>query len=150
MCSWRVAHVVVAVGVVVAMCPSPWCTTAAPASTTLIVDREVAAESDEVDEDVDRGFEQFTIESGGGGDEFMAVKPWLGAVVAPTNPPVIPRGMPKVKLHLDWVYGYRGFDARNNVRCGVWDMRPCIPPPLAPSPRSPPFYRYTCAGRSGE
>jgi hypothetical protein len=81
-----------------------------------IVDREVAAESDEVDEDVDRGFEQFTIESGGGGDEFMAVKPWLGAVVAPTNPPVIPRGMPKVKLHLDWVYGYRGFDARNNVR----------------------------------
>ena len=89
----------------------------AGSSSAPIVDREVAIESDEVDPEAERGFEQFNIESAGGGDEFMAVKPWLGAVVAPTNPPPPPRGVPPLALHLDWVYGYRGFDARNNVRC---------------------------------
>jgi HELP motif len=71
-----------------------------------------------VDEDPDasKGFDVFQLESGGGGDEFMAVKPWLGAIVAPTAPPPAITTKPKVRLDLEWVYGYRGFDARDNVR----------------------------------
>ena len=72
----------------------------------------------DVDSDVEKGFEMFAIDgSGGGGDEFMAVKPWLGAIVAPSAPPAVTLTKPKVRLDLEWVYGYRGFDARDNVRC---------------------------------
>ena len=56
------------------------------------------------------------MEEGGGGDEFMAIKPWLGAIVAPTSPPAAINSAPDADLSLEWVHGYRCFDARNNVR----------------------------------
>jgi hypothetical protein len=78
---------------------------------------EVALEALDEDPDAEKGFDVFQIESGGaGGDEFMAVKPWLGAIVAPSAPPPAITTRPKVRLDLEWVYGYRGFDARDNVR----------------------------------
>jgi microtubule-associated protein-like 6 len=49
------------------------------------------------------------------GDEFMAVKPWLGAIRAPTNPGPISSAAPSEKLQLEWVFGYRGFDTRTTV-----------------------------------
>jgi WD40 repeat protein len=40
-----------------------------------------------------------------GGDESGCVKPWLGAVKTPKNPPPFINNPPNVKLDLDWVYG---------------------------------------------
>jgi len=47
--------------------------------------------------------------------EFMAVKPWLGAIVAPTHAPKNNSNEPDRKLRLDWVHGYRAFDSRSNL-----------------------------------
>jgi microtubule-associated protein-like 6 len=58
----------------------------------------------------------FAIEEAGGGDEFMAVKPWLGAIKAPTAPADANPSAPRVKLNLEWVYGYRGRESRSNLR----------------------------------
>lgn len=58
--------------------------------------------------------EDFDLESGG--DEFMAIKPWLGAIVAPSNPPAENLRPPDVGLELEWVHGYQCVASRNNVR----------------------------------
>ncbi len=60
-------------------------------------------------------YSEFAMEEGSGGDEFMAIKPWIGAIVAPTAPPAANNSAPGADLSLEWVYGYRCFDARNNV-----------------------------------
>ncbi|CAM9297903.1 unnamed protein product, partial [Heterosigma akashiwo] len=55
------------------------------------------------------------------GDQFMAVKPWLGAIKAPTAEAMKAFGYvedgkpPRVSLELEWIYGYRCHDARNNL-----------------------------------
>ena len=44
------------------------------------------------------------------GDQFMAIKPWLGAIKAPsgfTKPPLNQNKAPQVELALDHVFGYR-------------------------------------------
>jgi hypothetical protein len=51
-----------------------------------------------------------------GGDEFMAVKPWLGAIKCPSNPPPTSDSPPDADLELEWVHGYRSQDSRNNLR----------------------------------
>ena len=48
--------------------------------------------------------------------EFVAVKPWLGTIVPPTNPPKPTKDAPEVSLELECVHGYRAQDARNNAR----------------------------------
>jgi microtubule-associated protein-like 6 len=52
-----------------------------------------------------------------GGEEFMAVKPWLGAIHAPTGwkDPKDVNKPPQYTLELEFVHGYRGFDSRDNV-----------------------------------
>jgi len=47
--------------------------------------------------------------------EFGAVKPWLGALVAPTNMPHVDKSVPHQQLTMDYVYGYRAIDSRNNI-----------------------------------
>ncbi len=51
------------------------------------------------------------------GDEFMAIKPWKGAIREPTdwkdNPQV--GSIPQACLELKYVHGYRGWDCRNNL-----------------------------------
>lgn len=37
----------------------------------------------------------------------MAVKPWKGAIFAPTNPPKINSTPPDASLRLEWAHGYR-------------------------------------------
>ena len=59
------------------------------------------------------------IDSGGnGGDEFMAVKPWLATVKEPTNfsSASVSNEAPDANLTLEWVYGYSAQDQRNNLR----------------------------------
>ena len=48
----------------------------------------------------------------------MAVKPWLGAMIAPTDykEGKMETKPPKAALELDYVHGYRAKDMRNNVR----------------------------------
>ena len=74
----------------------------------------------------------FQVETVEAGDEFLAVKPWLGAIREPTGwkkPPLNQQKPPKVELALDYVHGYRAKydlimigsfklfrDCRNNLR----------------------------------
>ncbi|KAF0698173.1 Aste57867_11158 [Aphanomyces stellatus] len=53
------------------------------------------------------------------GDEFMAVKPWIGAIVAPSNPPKENPREPELNMRLEWVYGYQTELSRNNLRYNV-------------------------------
>lgn len=52
------------------------------------------------------------------GDEFMAVRPWLGAVVAPTNAASmkVDSSSPHTRLELERVHGYQAQTASNNAR----------------------------------
>lgn len=54
------------------------------------------------------------------GDQFMAVKPWIGTVknMVPTGftPSKNDGNAPEASLELDYVYGYRCHDSRNNLR----------------------------------
>jgi microtubule-associated protein-like 6 len=56
----------------------------------------------------------------GDGDQFMAVKPWMGVVKnsVPTNYKPNKRNTeaPDASLQLEYVHGYRCHDARNNLR----------------------------------
>jgi len=57
----------------------------------------------------------FQTEETDAGVEFMAVKPWLGAIVEPSNAPANDSRLPDYDLKLEWAYGYRCWDSRNNV-----------------------------------
>ena len=52
----------------------------------------------------------------GEGDEFAAVKPWLGAIKEPTNHPKPTKKAPKEEYAIDWVWGYRSEEARMNCQ----------------------------------
>ena len=51
----------------------------------------------------------------GEGDEFAAVKPWLGAIKEPKNHPAPNPKAPDEKLEIEWVWGYRSEEARQNA-----------------------------------
>ena len=50
----------------------------------------------------------------GEGDEFAAVKPWLGAIKEPKTHPKANKKAPVEDFAIDWVYGYRSEEARQN------------------------------------
>ncbi|GMF20140.1 unnamed protein product [Phytophthora lilii] len=50
------------------------------------------------------------------GDMFLAVKPWIGAIVAPSKVPTLSKGAPLVSVQLGWIFGYSAQDCKNNVR----------------------------------
>jgi len=56
----------------------------------------------------------------GEGDQFMAVKPWLGVVnnsiPSKFKPSKRDGEAPDATLELEYIYGYRCHDARNNLR----------------------------------
>jgi len=52
----------------------------------------------------------------GEGDEFAAVKPWLGAIKEPKNHPKPNKKAPAEDYKIDWVYGYRSEEARMNCQ----------------------------------
>lgn len=45
----------------------------------------------------------------------MAVKPWIGSIVEPTDPPAVNKDEPDVDYALSWVFGYRAEDSRQNL-----------------------------------
>lgn len=45
----------------------------------------------------------------------MAVKPWIGAIVPPSSPPPIVKSEPDINYALEYCYGYRTYDCRNNL-----------------------------------
>lgn len=47
--------------------------------------------------------------------EFMAVKPWIGAIREPDNHPPVNKSKPDQTYELEYVYGYRCQDSRQNV-----------------------------------
>ena len=49
-------------------------------------------------------------------EQFMAVKPWIGAIVAPTNYTKPEDSAPTDSLAIEWVYGFGGDSTRDNVR----------------------------------
>lgn len=57
----------------------------------------------------------FVVEKPSEGDQMLAIKPWLGALKAPQDaaPPTL--AAPKASLDLEYVYGYRCFDSRQNL-----------------------------------
>jgi hypothetical protein len=57
----------------------------------------------------------FEEEDAGQGDQFMAVKPWIGAIKEPVNHPPANPSPPSVNYELEYVYGYRCEDSRMNV-----------------------------------
>ena len=68
-----------------------------------------------------------------GGDESGCVKPWLGAVRTPKNPPPVNPAAPPVSLELKWVHGYTSATAgsgnsrvSNNLFYGC-DLSPVFP-----------------------
>ena len=73
-------------------------------------DDEMFQHEDEDDE------EEFLLEDTGNGEGFMAVKPWIGAMVAPSEyeDAFIPTEKPSEELKLDWVFGYTK-EGRNNA-----------------------------------
>ena len=61
----------------------------------------------------------FQFEELGEGDQFMAVKPWEGAIKAPSGfvkPPRNQNTPPAIKLDLEFIHGYRAKDCRNNLK----------------------------------
>lgn len=52
------------------------------------------------------GIEEISLDGPSGGDESGAVKPWLGAIRAPTAAPPINSAVPAVKMTLSWIHGY--------------------------------------------
>ena len=65
------------------------------------------------DENADFGM--FQVEEAGKGDQALAVKPWLGQFEVPDNPPQVIMDEPIMNLELEYVYGYRCFDTRQNI-----------------------------------
>lgn len=45
----------------------------------------------------------------------MAIKPWIGALVAPSSPPPFKRGPPSAELSVEFCNGYRTEDCRSNL-----------------------------------
>ena len=45
----------------------------------------------------------------------MACKPWKGAIKPPTNPPPVLTEPPALELEIEYVYGYRCHDTRQNI-----------------------------------
>jgi microtubule-associated protein-like 6 len=61
----------------------------------------------------------FDVEEAGAGDERLAVQPWKGQIKAPADYKRAPKGAnlaPNIELQLDWVHGYKGDNAKNNLQ----------------------------------
>lgn len=78
--------------------------------------RLAALEDHEGNEYDDYMAELFEIVPPGEGDEFAAVKPWLGAIKEPADHPPINKKAPKADFKIDWVYGYRSEEVRQNCQ----------------------------------
>eukprot|EP00639_Heterosigma_akashiwo_P015290 CAMPEP_0206366550 /NCGR_PEP_ID=MMETSP0294-20121207/3519_1 /ASSEMBLY_ACC=CAM_ASM_000327 /TAXON_ID=39354 /ORGANISM="Heterosigma akashiwo, Strain CCMP2393" /LENGTH=872 /DNA_ID=CAMNT_0053812637 /DNA_START=230 /DNA_END=2845 /DNA_ORIENTATION=+ len=92
---------------------------------------EGGAQNDAGDSDLERDYPERTpqeealfrnagfelgVEEAAEGDEFMAARPYLGALVPPEEPPREVLTAPDSTATLGWVHGYRSQDMRGNLR----------------------------------
>lgn len=89
---------------------------------TVPEDEDVTAMEEQEDIPDEESFCVFKAEPSAG-DEFGAIKPWKGSVREPSNwsEPEDIGDEPDASLELKYVYGYRGWDCRNNI--GFADSR---------------------------
>lgn len=57
----------------------------------------------------------FQVQDAGEGEQFMAVRPWIGQIAEPDNHNPVNNDKPDIRYALDYVYGYRCADTRQNV-----------------------------------
>ncbi len=69
-------------------------------------------EGSEPREDIPEGAGLFEEVDAGTGDQFMAVKPWIGAIKEPSSHPPVNPSPPDARYNLEYVYGYRCEDSR--------------------------------------
>lgn len=62
----------------------------------------------------EREFDFFEGADAGSGEQFMATRPYEGAIMEPTNHNEFNKAAPDVKYELEYVYGYRAEDSRMN------------------------------------
>ncbi|GMI41609.1 hypothetical protein TrCOL_g10410, partial [Triparma columacea] len=77
---------------------------------------EALVESDEKEEDEEG---ELFFEARGEGDQFMAVKPYLGSIKAPTSPPQGNPLKPEISLEMEWVFGHNSGGVKYNEAGGV-------------------------------
>lgn len=65
--------------------------------------------------DMDDFMFEFEVEEVEEAKEFLSVKPWKGAVVEPADHPPVVKEKPDAGLELEYVYGYRSSDAKQNL-----------------------------------
>lgn len=63
----------------------------------------------------DREFDFFEGADAGSGEQFMAVRPYEGAIIEPTNHNEPSSDPPDISYELEYVYGYRAEDSRMNA-----------------------------------
>jgi len=83
------------------------------------VERKKAAKSGNEDADDQEAADLFQKYEDNNGDELLAAKPWKGQVRAPAGFTKAPKNQdqaPRVSASIDWVYGYRGYKTKNNLR----------------------------------
>ena len=76
--------------------------------------KKTGAAEDRGDAD-DREFDFFEGADAGSGEQFMAVRPYEGAIMEPTNHNEPSDDLPDISYELEYVYGYRAEDSRMNV-----------------------------------
>jgi microtubule-associated protein-like 6 len=72
------------------------------------IDNKQDDEDDEDEDDLAASMSNIDklMDGPGGGDESGCVKPWLGAIKTPKNPPFVSIEAPAATLNLSWIYGY--------------------------------------------
>jgi microtubule-associated protein-like 6 len=78
-------------------------------------DRDTAVIAGDSGEDSDLGVDD-EIDVTDDMDDFMAVKPWIGTIIPPTNAPTGSLDGPAIELELNFVHGYEAQGSRNNLR----------------------------------
>lgn len=73
-------------------------------------EEEDSEETDGLDSDDD-----FFVEPPEVGDQFMACKPWIGAIKAPDAPPAKNANPPDEQYEIEFVHGYKSDLARQNL-----------------------------------
>ena len=79
----------------------------------------VAPVSPDVDlkEEAKEDDDEFATEEARDGEQFASIKPWIGTVTAtkPDNAPQNNPSPPTTKLEIDWIYGFKCRDVRQNI-----------------------------------
>lgn len=77
-------------------------------------DNEETKEGEDSSEELDSD-DDFYVDPPEFGDQFMACKPWLGAIKEPDVMPVVNEAIPDERFEIDFVHGYKSDLTRQNL-----------------------------------